>query len=83
MTKTSRATLAAIKREAAKHGRFSRKKVTSNEFDAKLIRGLSHQTMTRQRGFKGSKFGAASDGKTLSADERAAIEARMREAGTL
>jgi hypothetical protein len=57
--------------------------VTSNEFDAKLIRGLSHQMMTRQRGFKGSKMGPASAGRTLSADERAAIEARMREAGTL
>jgi hypothetical protein len=72
--KTSKATRAAIKRERRKF---------DDAVDRHFLGGLSHQPMTRQRGFKGSKTGPASAGRTLSADERAAIEARMREAGTL
>lgn len=74
MKRTTKATLAAIKRERQKFddavGRF-------------FLGGLSHQPMTRQRGFKGATYGAASAGRTLSAEERSAIEARMREEGQL
>ena len=47
------------------------------------LRGLSHQPMTNQRGFKGGKLGAASAGKRLSAAERQAVEQQMRDEGKL
>lgn len=51
--KCGKATLAAISREKKKKQGW-RYVMTNDD-----LRGLSYQPMTRQRGFKGSKFGAA------------------------
>lgn len=45
------------------------------------LRGMGHSPLHRQRGLKGSTLGPANEGRRLSAEERAAVEARMREEG--
>ena len=47
------------------------------------LRGLSHVELTRQRGFKGAKFGPANEGRKLKPDEKLVIEKILRDSGTL
>ena len=47
------------------------------------IAGLSHTTLTNQRGLKGSKLGPANEGRKLSDEERAAVVAEMKRKGQL
>ena len=74
MSKLSKQTLASIAREQRKR-------------EAKLglsrEKGLSHQTLGRYRGFKGAKYGAASEGRQLSPGEIFLIESQMRQEGKL
>lgn len=46
-------------------------------------RGLGHTQLGKPRGLKGSTYGAASEGRKLSAVERRAIEEQMRKDGKL
>lgn len=47
------------------------------------LRGISHQQLGSPKGLKGSTFGPASPGRRLSAEERAAVEKKLRESGAL
>jgi hypothetical protein len=47
------------------------------------LRGLGSRQTTHVRAFKGATFGAASEGRSLSLDERQAIEQQMRRDGKL
>jgi hypothetical protein len=45
------------------------------------LRGFGAQQLFRQRGLKGTTLGPANAGRRLSADERKAIEKRLRDEG--
>jgi hypothetical protein len=47
------------------------------------LRGLSHSQLTRQRGLRGTKLGAANRGRRLDVAERQAVEQKMRNEGRL
>jgi hypothetical protein len=49
----------------------------------KRITGLSHTTLTNQRGLKGSKLGPANEGRRLSSDEAKKIEEQLRREGKI
>lgn len=50
--------------------------------EERRIAGLA-PTLTKQRGFKGSKLGPANEGRRLSAAERQEIENQLRRGGKL
>ena len=47
------------------------------------LRGYGNQPLKRPRGFKGSKIGPASEGRKLSPEEIAAVEAQLKQDGKL
>jgi hypothetical protein len=47
------------------------------------LRGYGNQPLKRPRGFKGSKMGPASEGRKLSPEEIAAVEAQLKQDGKL
>jgi hypothetical protein len=51
--------------------------------EERRIQGLSHTTLTNQRGLKGTKLGPANEGRKLSLEEREKVEAQMRLDGKL
>jgi hypothetical protein len=47
------------------------------------LRGYGNQPLKKPRALRGSKLGAANNGRVLSPDETAAIEAQLRQEGKL
>lgn len=47
------------------------------------LKGLSHSQLHRQRGLKGTTLGPASEGRSLTAEERERIAEQMRREGKL
>lgn len=47
------------------------------------IASLSHTTLTKQRGLRGSKLGPANEGRRLSSDEAKKIEDQLRREGKI
>ena len=47
------------------------------------LMGYGNRPLKRPRGLRGSKFGPASEGRKLSPEEIAEVEAQLKEEGTL